>query len=137
MLEDDRAARKTPYWFGAEMGHADVVDIGEREAHAGIRRVFHHRLVLAAQVARRLGDAIDEICVNVAHAGPALLPQKWAQCTQSFANVREAAGWSESFYAAAVSNYESSLKLAQMFAQSSGSSSNSSGLGGLAGLLGG
>ncbi|MFD1943225.1 hypothetical protein [Paradevosia shaoguanensis] len=50
---------------------------------------------------------------------------------------REAAGWSESFYAAAVSNYESSLKLAQMFAQSSGSSSNSSGLGGLAGLLGG
>jgi len=49
---------------------------------------------------------------------------------------RQAAGWTDSFYAAAVSNYESSLKLADMFAQSSSGSANNSGLSGLASLLG-
>ena len=52
---------------------------------------------------------------------------------------RQAAGWTESFYNAALSNYESSSKIAQMFAQSTGasSSSGSTGLGSLTTLLGG
>lgn len=39
VLEDDRAARTTPYWFGAEIGHADVIVAGALrfmlDAHAG------------------------------------------------------------------------------------------------------
>src|SRR5262245_60309757 len=67
------------------MGHADVVDIGKSEAHARVGRVLDDRLVLAAEIARRLGDAIDEIGIEVAHGGPAYLPQKPLRCTQSFA----------------------------------------------------
>ena len=39
-LEDDRAVRPTPYWFGAELGHADVIVAAALrfmlDAHAGV-----------------------------------------------------------------------------------------------------
>ena len=54
----------------AEVAHADVVDIGEAEAHAGLDLVaLDDGLVLAAEIPHRLGDAIDEVRIDVAHDG--------------------------------------------------------------------
>ena len=45
-----------------EVGHPDVVDVGEREADARLdrRRILGDRLILAAEVARRLLDLVQE-----------------------------------------------------------------------------
>ncbi len=50
-----------------EMGHPDVVHIRKPEAHARVRLILGDRHVLAAEVSRRLGDAVDEVGVEVAH----------------------------------------------------------------------
>jgi len=55
--------------LGPEMGHADVVDVGERQHHARVdrRRILVDRLILAAQVAGGLVHAVDEVGVDMAH----------------------------------------------------------------------
>lgn len=82
--------------------------------------------LLASFKSASSGSDPTAFAVNIISAYASLSPEE-----------RQAVGWTESFYNAAVSNYESSSKIAQMFAQSSGSNSNSSGLGSLAALLGG
>ena len=50
------------------MGHSDVVDVGERETDAGKDLVaLDDALVLATEVSHRLGNAIDEVGVEMAH----------------------------------------------------------------------
>jgi hypothetical protein len=60
--------------LGPQVRHPDVVDIRKREADAGLEALdavpgvlLDHGLVLAAEVPHRLGDAIDEVCINVSH----------------------------------------------------------------------
>ncbi len=72
--------------LGPQVRHADLVEIGEGQHHAGghLGRVLDHRLVLAAQVAGRDRDAVDEVGVDVAHGAPSYQPvSPGAICTSA------------------------------------------------------
>jgi hypothetical protein len=54
----------------AQVAHPDVVHIRKREAHARLdAALLHDGLIFAAEIAHRLGDAIDEVRIDVAHDG--------------------------------------------------------------------
>jgi hypothetical protein len=57
--------------LGPQMRHADVVHIRDSQTNSGRCDVLNDRLILAAQISRRLGHAIDEIGIEVRHGlGP-------------------------------------------------------------------
>ncbi|MBF0679752.1 MAG: hypothetical protein IR164_12540 [Devosia sp.] len=142
---DAHAAGKTPSFnpYSSRGAHIDLSDLSSRSLSAIVLNEgdqFTETEIKAAQSTLRTKSSAA-LMAGLKAAGQSGDPSAFSQnVIAAFSSLspeeRQAAGWSDKLYEAAMANYTTSSKLMQMFTELSGTSPTTKSSNGLSGLLG-